>query len=152
MRMIMHDYADPVCVDILAQLVKAMAHDSRVLIAETLTPAEDEASRLPCGKPRPVCNDYRWEGENWEWIQSIYGVGWNEAYEGLEGSGYARRTCRGMFEQCAWRIGKREATSWEDDADFKSTPKYVTSHRVVSNDIFPSSAGVSARIHFSIDP
>ena len=38
MRMIMHDYADPVCIDILTQLAKAMASDSRVLIADMVLP------------------------------------------------------------------------------------------------------------------
>ena len=38
MRMIMHDYADPVCIDILTQLAKAMAPDSRVLIADMVIP------------------------------------------------------------------------------------------------------------------
>jgi hypothetical protein len=36
--MIMRNYADPVCIDILAQLVKAMAPDSKVLIADMLIP------------------------------------------------------------------------------------------------------------------
>jgi hypothetical protein len=38
MRMVMHDYADPVCVVILSQLAKAMGPDSRVLICEMVLP------------------------------------------------------------------------------------------------------------------
>jgi hypothetical protein len=38
MRMMMHNYADPVRIDILAQPVKAMAPGSRVLIADMLIP------------------------------------------------------------------------------------------------------------------
>lgn len=38
MRMIMHDYADPVCINILSQLAKAMAPDSRVLICDMVIP------------------------------------------------------------------------------------------------------------------
>ena len=38
MRMIVHDYADPVCVNILKQLAKSMAPDSRVLICDMVIP------------------------------------------------------------------------------------------------------------------
>jgi hypothetical protein len=38
MRMIMHDYADPVCTHILKQLAEAMAPDSRVLVADMIVP------------------------------------------------------------------------------------------------------------------
>jgi hypothetical protein len=38
MRMIMHDYADPVCVEILSQLAKAMELDSRVLVCDMVLP------------------------------------------------------------------------------------------------------------------
>jgi hypothetical protein len=38
MRMIMHDYADPVCINILSQLAKSMAPDSRVLICDMVVP------------------------------------------------------------------------------------------------------------------
>jgi hypothetical protein len=38
MRMIMHDYADAVCIDILSQLAKSMALDSRVLICDMVVP------------------------------------------------------------------------------------------------------------------
>jgi hypothetical protein len=38
MRMIMHDYADPVCINILSQLAKSMAPDSRVLICDMVIP------------------------------------------------------------------------------------------------------------------
>jgi hypothetical protein len=38
MRMIMHDYADPVCISILSHLAKAMSPDSRVLIADMIIP------------------------------------------------------------------------------------------------------------------
>jgi O-methyltransferase domain len=38
MRMIMHDYADAVCVSILSRLAEAMAPDSRVLIADMVMP------------------------------------------------------------------------------------------------------------------
>jgi hypothetical protein len=38
MRMIMHDYADAVCVDILSHIAKAMVPDSRVLVCEMVIP------------------------------------------------------------------------------------------------------------------
>jgi O-methyltransferase domain len=38
MRMILHDYADPVCVVILSQLAKVMSSESRVLICEMVLP------------------------------------------------------------------------------------------------------------------
>lgn len=38
MRMIMHDYADPVCVNILTQQAKSMAPDSQVLICDMVIP------------------------------------------------------------------------------------------------------------------
>ena len=38
MRMIMHDYADPVCVVILSQLAKVMSPESRVSICEMVLP------------------------------------------------------------------------------------------------------------------
>jgi hypothetical protein len=38
MRMILHDYADPVCVEILGRLAKAMEKESRVLICEMVIP------------------------------------------------------------------------------------------------------------------
>lgn len=38
MRMIMHDYADPVCIAILKQIGKAMEPNSRVLICEMVLP------------------------------------------------------------------------------------------------------------------
>lgn len=34
----MHDYADPVCINILSQIAKAMAPDSRVLICDMVIP------------------------------------------------------------------------------------------------------------------
>jgi hypothetical protein len=34
MRMIMHDSADPVCVDILSRLARAMSLNSRVLVCD----------------------------------------------------------------------------------------------------------------------
>lgn len=36
--MIMHDYADTVCIDILTKLAKSMAPDSRVLIYDMVVP------------------------------------------------------------------------------------------------------------------
>jgi hypothetical protein len=36
--MILHDYADSVCVTILSQLAKAMAADSRLLVCEMVIP------------------------------------------------------------------------------------------------------------------
>lgn len=38
MRMIMHDYSDAVCIDILSHLAHAMAPDSRVLVCEMVLP------------------------------------------------------------------------------------------------------------------
>ncbi len=38
MRMILHDYADPVCVEILGRLAKAMDGGSRVLVCEMVIP------------------------------------------------------------------------------------------------------------------
>jgi hypothetical protein len=38
MRMILHDYADPVCVEILSRLAEAMDADSRILICEMVIP------------------------------------------------------------------------------------------------------------------
>jgi len=38
LRMILHDYADPVCVDILTKLAEAMGSESRVLICEMVIP------------------------------------------------------------------------------------------------------------------
>jgi hypothetical protein len=38
MRMIMHDYADPVCIDILSHLVRAMSPESRVLVCDMVLP------------------------------------------------------------------------------------------------------------------
>ena len=38
MRMIMHDYADAVCIDILSHLARAMTPDSRVLICDMVLP------------------------------------------------------------------------------------------------------------------
>lgn len=38
MRIIMHDYADAVCVTILTRLAQAMASDSRVLICDMVVP------------------------------------------------------------------------------------------------------------------
>jgi hypothetical protein len=38
LRMIMHDYADPVCVEILSKLAEAMGPDSRVLICDMVIP------------------------------------------------------------------------------------------------------------------
>jgi hypothetical protein len=38
MRMIMHDYADPVCVDILSHLARAMSLNSRVLVCDMVLP------------------------------------------------------------------------------------------------------------------
>ncbi len=38
MRMIMHDYADEVCVDILSRIAEAMVPDSRVLICDIVLP------------------------------------------------------------------------------------------------------------------
>jgi hypothetical protein len=38
MRMILHDYADPVCVDILGWLAEAMGKGSRVLACEMVIP------------------------------------------------------------------------------------------------------------------
>jgi len=38
MRMILHDYADPVCIDILTQLSKSMSPSSRVLICDMVIP------------------------------------------------------------------------------------------------------------------
>jgi hypothetical protein len=38
MRMIMHDYADAVCMDILTHLAQAMAPDSRVLVCDMVLP------------------------------------------------------------------------------------------------------------------
>ena len=41
----MHDYADPVCINILSQLSRSMAPDSRVLICDMVIPQRvDEAS------------------------------------------------------------------------------------------------------------
>ncbi|TVY35408.1 O-methyltransferase [Lachnellula subtilissima] len=37
-RMIMHDYADPVCVDILSHIARAMSPDSRVLVCDMVLP------------------------------------------------------------------------------------------------------------------
>lgn len=36
--MILHDYADRVCINILSQLAKSMAPDSRVLVCEMVIP------------------------------------------------------------------------------------------------------------------
>jgi hypothetical protein len=36
--MIMHDYADAVCIDILSHLAQAMAPDSRVLVCDMVLP------------------------------------------------------------------------------------------------------------------
>lgn len=38
MRMILHDYADPVCVEILSRLAEAMEQDSRVLVCDMVIP------------------------------------------------------------------------------------------------------------------
>lgn len=38
MRMILHDYADSVCIDILSRLAKAMVLDSRILVCEMVIP------------------------------------------------------------------------------------------------------------------
>lgn len=38
MRMIMHDYADPVCIKILSHLARAMSPASRVLVCDMVLP------------------------------------------------------------------------------------------------------------------
>jgi hypothetical protein len=38
MRMIMHDYADVVCIDILSYLARAMSPDSRLLVCDMVLP------------------------------------------------------------------------------------------------------------------
>ncbi len=38
MRMIMHDYADSICIDILSHLTQAMTLDSRVLVCDIVLP------------------------------------------------------------------------------------------------------------------
>jgi hypothetical protein len=38
MRMIMHDYADPVCIEILSRLAEVMESDSRILICDMVIP------------------------------------------------------------------------------------------------------------------
>ena len=47
MRMIMHDYADPVCVNILKNLAAAMSSDSRVLICDMVIPSRVNEADFP---------------------------------------------------------------------------------------------------------
>lgn len=47
MRMIMHDYADKVCIDILSHLAKAMSPDSRVLICDMVLPQRVNEADFP---------------------------------------------------------------------------------------------------------
>jgi O-methyltransferase domain len=43
----MHDYSDPVCIDILKQIVPAMESDSKVLVAEFCFPTRASSDDLP---------------------------------------------------------------------------------------------------------
>lgn len=47
MRMIMHDYADPVDIQILTKLAEAMSADSRVLICDMVLPARVGEADFP---------------------------------------------------------------------------------------------------------
>lgn len=47
MRMILHDYADSVGINILTQLAQAMAPDSRVLICEMVLPSRVNEITFP---------------------------------------------------------------------------------------------------------
>ena len=46
-RRVMHDYSDPVCIDMLEQVVPAMGPDSVVLIAEFCFPPQANPADLP---------------------------------------------------------------------------------------------------------
>lgn len=47
MRMIMHDYSDPVDIQILTKLAEAMSAESRVLVCEMVLPARVSEADFP---------------------------------------------------------------------------------------------------------
>lgn len=47
MRMILHDYADAICIDILSHLAHSMAPDSRVLICDMVLPQRVSEADFP---------------------------------------------------------------------------------------------------------
>lgn len=62
MRMILHDYADDVGVQILARLAAAMALDSRVLICEMMLPQRVGGGRISCRRHGPGRHVHGWQG------------------------------------------------------------------------------------------
>ena len=69
-RRVMHDYSDPVCIDVLKQVVPAMGPDSVVLIADFCFPPRATRADLPIAAMDNCHLQDGWEGALRRWVQA----------------------------------------------------------------------------------